>query len=403
MAELHSQCLLGSTACSSEFDAVRDTHSPDTSNLNSHPHYPLPACPLPPGRTSFLDMDSDGQSKMVTVHSWRDQNSNHGSGSFTVNNTVFQQTQSTSRYIRGTEEEEAEYEQYGEYKRSEIRLHQMISRGRLETYDSMAGQLVPISCERSTFLGEIVSGSQKGTIVIVEAYEGSEAPEDWRQSFVTYSRHLCVNNAHLLALNRSKVPLLIFLGGKTRTDHTLWKKYGAAGSDVCPYPISLAVPIENELSRYSDHEETSSKSRQSSFVDLSDSQSRGSRLLLLSHLQSSPEIPSNNNTLYITSGFTGRFWRQIDFEGKGSPRVTSNSRACTSRERDEGKGKRAHGPPSKRINTWSFPKYLSPSPSPPVPSSGLNAPSQRCSLFTPDVSNTTLCLSDAIGRQCQPK
>ncbi|KAJ8087411.1 hypothetical protein PM082_006241 [Marasmius tenuissimus] len=150
----------------------------------------------------------------------RDQNINFGYGNFTVNNnTVIQQKRSTYRYIRGTEEEEAEYEQYGEYKRSEIRLHQMISRGRLETYDPMAGHCVPIGCERSTFLGEIVSGDQKGTMVIVEAYEGSEAPEDWKQSFITYSRHLCLKNAHLVALNRSKVPLLIFLGGLLPITH----------------------------------------------------------------------------------------------------------------------------------------------------------------------------------------
>ncbi|KAK1223986.1 hypothetical protein PQX77_013122 [Marasmius sp. AFHP31] len=108
----------------------------------------------------------------------RDQNFNFGSGSFTINNnTVIEQKRSTYRSICGTEEEEAEYNEYHEIKRGDIRLHKMIHRGRREVLDVKTQEFVPIGSERSTFIGEIISGDQKGTIVVVEAYEGSEAPE----------------------------------------------------------------------------------------------------------------------------------------------------------------------------------------------------------------------------------
>ncbi|KAJ8087402.1 hypothetical protein PM082_006232 [Marasmius tenuissimus] len=150
----------------------------------------------------------------------RDQNFNFGFGNFTVNNnTVIQQKRSRHRYITGTEEEEAEYDEYHEIKRSDIRLNQMIYRERVKRYDEATGHWIPTDCERSTFLGEIVSGDQKGTIVTVEAYKGSEASEDWRKSFLSYSGQLRVNNAPLFALNRSKVPLLIFSGGLVPIAH----------------------------------------------------------------------------------------------------------------------------------------------------------------------------------------
>ncbi|KAK1227732.1 hypothetical protein PQX77_009250 [Marasmius sp. AFHP31] len=64
-----------------------------------------------------------------STSSWRDHNVNNGLGNFTVNNNnIVQQT--TARrikwHIQGSEEEEAEYEEYGEYRRSDIQLLKMI-------------------------------------------------------------------------------------------------------------------------------------------------------------------------------------------------------------------------------------------------------------------------------------
>ncbi|KAJ8087391.1 hypothetical protein PM082_006221 [Marasmius tenuissimus] len=140
----------------------------------------------------------------------RDQNVNTGLGNLTVNNQTFQQTRSRSRYIRGTEEEEAEYEEYGEYKRGDIELLERIHH-EARVFDRRRG--CHIECERSIFVGKVLTGEGKGAIVTVESYQGREAPAKWKESFASYSVHLYVNNAQLVALNRSKVPLLIFSGG----------------------------------------------------------------------------------------------------------------------------------------------------------------------------------------------
>ncbi|KAJ8087361.1 hypothetical protein PM082_006191 [Marasmius tenuissimus] len=151
----------------------------------------------------------------------RDQNVNNGSGSITVDNRIIQQTivRRINWYIQGTVEEEEEYEQYGEYKRSDIRMYQEIHRERVNIYDRMADEFALIDCERSIFLGEIVSGDGIGNIVTVEAYGKRDAPKRWKRSFASYSGRLCVNNAHLVALNRSKVSLLIFSGGLVPIAH----------------------------------------------------------------------------------------------------------------------------------------------------------------------------------------
>ncbi|KAJ8083385.1 hypothetical protein PM082_009257 [Marasmius tenuissimus] len=147
---------------------------------------------------------------------WRDNNANYGLGSYTINydNRVIQQTRSTyRRHVRGTEEEEAEYAEYGEYRHGDIQLLKMIDCERV--FDRRTGRF--IECKRCIFVGKVMSGEGIGTIVTVEAYEGSDAPEAWKQRFLCLatgqSLFRRVDNAHLLALNRSKIPLLIFSGG----------------------------------------------------------------------------------------------------------------------------------------------------------------------------------------------
>ncbi|KAK1228048.1 hypothetical protein PQX77_008927 [Marasmius sp. AFHP31] len=164
-----------------------------------------------------LAMDAYSMSSSL---SWRDSNVNNGSGTFTINNDnrVIQQSRSTWRHIRGTEEEEAEYEEYGEYKRGDIRLLERIYHERRERFDHQRGQFT--ACERNIFIGQVVAGDGIGKIVTVEAFAGHDAPEAWKKSFAYQSvRTLCVNSAHLVALNRSKVPLLIFSDGLVPIAH----------------------------------------------------------------------------------------------------------------------------------------------------------------------------------------
>ncbi|KAJ8092473.1 hypothetical protein PM082_023726 [Marasmius tenuissimus] len=197
-----------------------------------------------------------GQSNLElrVIQVGRDYNVNSGSGIFIVNNRtkVIKGARSIRVHIQGTEEEEEEYDQYFEYRRSDIRLLRKIHHGRV--WDSKKGPLYPSNCERSVWLAEILSGDGKGSIVTVVSYQGQDAPEastnllwafsvwidciEWDrygrtpssviqdscefptnrlpQAVAENISHLkpssCADNTHLLGINRSKIPLLILLG-----------------------------------------------------------------------------------------------------------------------------------------------------------------------------------------------
>ncbi|KAJ8092470.1 hypothetical protein PM082_023723 [Marasmius tenuissimus] len=141
----------------------------------------------------------------------RDFNVNSGSGIFIVNNRTkfIQGAQSIRLHIQGTEEEEEEYDQYFEYRRSDIRLLRKVHH---ETVWDRRN-FTPLNCERSVWLAEVLSGDGKGRIVTVVSYQGHDAPEIWKNTFQRHSTgNLSAENAHLLGINRSKIPLLILLG-----------------------------------------------------------------------------------------------------------------------------------------------------------------------------------------------
>ncbi|KAK1225682.1 hypothetical protein PQX77_011365 [Marasmius sp. AFHP31] len=170
-------------------------------------------------------------------HIGRDQNNNYGSGPITINNDnrVVQQTvaRRTRWRIQGTEEEEERYAEYSEYKHGDIHIIGAIHSERVkDRYDTTTRRYVPINCERSIALGKIVSGEGIGTIVTVESYEGEDAPKEWKQWFLCHTTGKSFfqrnESAHLLALNRSKVPLLIYSGGLVPLTH-FWRNFGSLG------------------------------------------------------------------------------------------------------------------------------------------------------------------------------
>ncbi|KAJ8092701.1 hypothetical protein PM082_007030 [Marasmius tenuissimus] len=179
---------------------------------------------------------SSSSSELRVMPSRRDHNVNNGSGNFNVHNntSVIQQAQRIRWYIRGTEEEEEEYDQYNEYRRSDIRLLQKIYHERLVKWDDKIREEVPFDCERAIWLGEIVSGDQKGTRVTVVGYQGRNASEEWKSNFKCYSIDLLEDSAHLVGLNRSKILQLILLGGRTRARCGLCKEFGSAVFNVSP-------------------------------------------------------------------------------------------------------------------------------------------------------------------------
>ncbi|KAK1225545.1 hypothetical protein PQX77_011515 [Marasmius sp. AFHP31] len=160
-------------------------------------------------------------------HIGRDQNINYGDGPFTINydNRVVQQTvaRQTRWRIQGTKEEEERYAEYGEHKHGDIQIIGSIHTERVERYNPTTRRYAPINCERSIVLGKIVSGEGVGTIVTVESYEGEDAPKEWKQRFLCHTTGKSFfrrnESAHLLALNRSKVPLLIYSGGLVPVAH----------------------------------------------------------------------------------------------------------------------------------------------------------------------------------------
>ncbi|KAK1234277.1 hypothetical protein PQX77_002523 [Marasmius sp. AFHP31] len=172
---------------------------------------------------------SHPSSSCSEVHTGRDQNINYGPGPFTINNdnrVVQQKVARRTRWrIQGTEEEEERYAEYGEYKHGDIQIIGAIHSERVKKtrYDPTTGLRVPVDCERSIVLGKIVSGEGIGTIVTVESYEGEDAPKEWKQRFLCHTTGKSFfrrnESAHLLALNRSKVPLLIYSGGLVPVAH----------------------------------------------------------------------------------------------------------------------------------------------------------------------------------------
>ncbi|KAK1222945.1 hypothetical protein PQX77_014181 [Marasmius sp. AFHP31] len=162
--------------------------------------------------TASFSSPSDLEFQVVQIG--RDYNVNRGTGTFTVNNDnrVVEQTRPITWHIQGTEEEEEEYDQYSEYRRSDVRLFQRIHHERLKEWDSETAQYVLSECERSIWLGEILSGDGKGNIVTVVSYEGQDAPKKWKNSFQRHSEHLRAGGVHLMGLNRSEMPQLILSG-----------------------------------------------------------------------------------------------------------------------------------------------------------------------------------------------
>ncbi|KAL0569570.1 hypothetical protein V5O48_012392 [Marasmius crinis-equi] len=98
-------------------------------------------------------------------------------------------------WITGSEEQESEFAQYDEVKRGDIRIACYIHRS---TPSDLARY-----CAKDVFTGKIARGAEKGSRLTVVSYTGRDA------QVKIYSG---TAKAQLLAINRSKIPLLIFTG-----------------------------------------------------------------------------------------------------------------------------------------------------------------------------------------------
>ncbi|KAL0566553.1 hypothetical protein V5O48_015455 [Marasmius crinis-equi] len=86
--------------------------------------------------------------------------------------------------------EEAEFEQFNEIKRGDIRLIRDISSYVPRYWKKRKAQYMIIECEKKIFTGEIMSGTGQGVRLTVVGYEGRDAQKEWMRDFKEYSRTL---------------------------------------------------------------------------------------------------------------------------------------------------------------------------------------------------------------------
>ncbi|KAL0564478.1 hypothetical protein V5O48_017568, partial [Marasmius crinis-equi] len=113
-------------------------------------------------------------------------------------------------WIRLLGKKDSEYDQYEEVKRGDVELIREVSSHVPRHWNYIWGQYAyrDSKCTKTISIGQIVGrGDSKMTIV---GYEGPEAQKEWKRDFRQFSGTLRAKNAHLLAVNQSKIPLLIF-------------------------------------------------------------------------------------------------------------------------------------------------------------------------------------------------
>ena len=67
--------------------------------------------------------------------------------------------------------------QYGEYKRSDIRLLRLIHCEIMKKWDWVLERYVTFDCEQTIFFAEVLRGDDRGKMVTVVSYQGPDAPE----------------------------------------------------------------------------------------------------------------------------------------------------------------------------------------------------------------------------------
>ncbi|KAK1220755.1 hypothetical protein PQX77_016469 [Marasmius sp. AFHP31] len=148
------------------------------------------------------------------------QNNNTGGGSQNVNyggdqfNYHYTGVERRSRYfITGTDEEEAEYEQYTEIRRCDFVADNYVKHtgpGQHTFSSRFEGKFA--------FTGKLRLGGRNEPITVV-SYEGPTAGDKWKEDFQAASGIPNERMASLIGINRSKIPLLIFTGSLLPLQH----------------------------------------------------------------------------------------------------------------------------------------------------------------------------------------
>ncbi|KAL0567534.1 hypothetical protein V5O48_014457 [Marasmius crinis-equi] len=122
----------------------------------------------------------------------------------------YNQERKVTRYIVGTQEEEAEYEQFPEVLRSQVIAFQDIHSHSIECYDKAHQKSV--ECARRTVVaGELAIGGGVSKCIVVQ-YSGERAEEAWKRDFRQFGGIRRPDNTQLVAINLSSIPMLILTG-----------------------------------------------------------------------------------------------------------------------------------------------------------------------------------------------
>ncbi|KAL0563759.1 hypothetical protein V5O48_018307 [Marasmius crinis-equi] len=116
-------------------------------------------------------------------------------------------------YVHGDEDEEADFAEYHDVMLGDILIRQDLGTTEVERFDTRKWVSVPSGCERTFFLGEVSSRrAGAATTCLIVRYSGDQREEAWREDFHKFSGLRSANIAQLHAINRSKIPLLLFSG-----------------------------------------------------------------------------------------------------------------------------------------------------------------------------------------------
>ncbi|KAL0578866.1 hypothetical protein V5O48_003146 [Marasmius crinis-equi] len=130
------------------------------------------------------------------------------------NHYSIQERRKATRYIVGTEEEEAEFEQFPKIKRGEFVAFQDIYRSVKCLCDEQ--QRKQRECvkrgERTLLAGEVRRIGGAASRCMVMQYSGQGAGELWKKDFWKFGGIRHPENAQLVAINLSNVPMLVLTG-----------------------------------------------------------------------------------------------------------------------------------------------------------------------------------------------
>ncbi|KAL0569863.1 hypothetical protein V5O48_012094 [Marasmius crinis-equi] len=148
------------------------------------------------------------------------------------NSYTIQEKKKATHFIVGTEEEEAEYDQFLEIKRGDFVALEDIHRSLGLVFDEEREGRITLG-ERAVVVGDVRIGGMASKCTVV-SYSGDGAEQLWKTDFQRFggARYIAgsrsAEKAQMVGINRSKVPMIILTGGLVPAAH-LMERAGVMG------------------------------------------------------------------------------------------------------------------------------------------------------------------------------